>query len=192
LQDYSYHFLLSEIAEMRVQQKVINFWFNELIPKQWWQKNPLIDEHIRKNFGKLHQKASLGELWSWRNTAEGCLAEIIILDQFSRNIYRENPKSFYYDGMALALAQGAIQNQVNHELTSTKKRFLYMPFMHSESKKIHEIAMQLFAEPGLKLSLKHEIKHKIIIDRFGRFPNRNAILGRISTPKELEFLKKIS
>jgi uncharacterized protein (DUF924 family) len=112
------------------------------------------------------------------------------LDQFSRNIYRGTPLSFAYDPLALALAQEAITAKANQSLNPSQKAFLYMPFMHSESRVIHELAMKLFKEPGLESNLGFEIRHKAIIDRFGRFPHRNEILDRKSTEEELNFLKE--
>lgn len=171
-------------------QQILNFWFKELSPEQWWKVDPKLDARIKQEFGDLHQQAVNGELWEWRKTAAGALAEIIILDQFSRNIYRNSPEAFRYDNQALILSQNAIDQQFNKQLSAAKLAFLYMPFMHSESKKIHEIAVKLFSEPGLENNLAYEYLHKAIIDQFGRYPHRNSILGRASTPKEIEFLKK--
>ncbi|HXZ96462.1 MAG TPA: DUF924 family protein, partial [Burkholderiales bacterium] len=109
-----------------------------------------------------------------------------------RNIYRGNPLSFAYDSLALALAQEALTARVNQSLNASQKAFLYMPFMHSESSVVHQRAMELFKEPGLESNLKFEIRHKAIIDRFGRFPHRNKILGRQSTKEEISFLKEAS
>ena len=116
------------------------------------------------------------------------LAEIIILDQFSRNIYRDSPRAFAYDTLALVLAQEAIRRKFDDELKVKQRAFLYMPFVHSESAELHEIALFLFDKPGLEDNFNYEIRHKEIIDRFGRYPHRNEILGRKSTAEELEFL----
>lgn len=110
-----------------------------------------------------------------------------MLDQFSRNIYRDQPESFAYDGLALALSQEATSLQLDAQLNPEQRSFLYMPFMHSESKLIHEFALKLFQRLGNEINLSFEKKHKVIIDRFGRYPHRNAILGRVSTPEETEF-----
>lgn len=169
-------------------QQILKFWF-ELKPEQWWKKDPQFDQMIREKFGDLHAQATKGELWQWRDTAEGRLAEIIILDQFSRNLFRDSAKAFACDGMALILSQEAIRNKVNLELTPIQRPFLYMPFMHSESKVIHELAVQLFSESDLKDNLAFELEHKKIIDQFGRYPHRNKVLNRESTPEEIEFLK---
>ena len=139
-------------------------------------------------FQAIHHQAIQAELWSWRKTAEGRLAEIIVLDQFSRNLYRDQPQAFAHDSMALMLAQEAISLQLDAQLSPDHRSFLYMPFMHSESKLIHEFALKLFQRLGNEINLSFEKKHKLIIDRFGRYPHRNAILGRSSTAEELEFL----
>ncbi|TMP60867.1 DUF924 domain-containing protein [Pseudoalteromonas sp. S1610] len=170
--------------------KIIDFWFNELEPKQWWQKDDRLDAQIKTRFCELHHQASVSELFDWRESAIGSLAEIIVLDQFSRNIYREKPASFACDALALALAQAAIAKGFDKELTDEQRVFLYMPFMHSESKLIHKEAVKLYKALGIKNNLDFEYQHKAIIDRFNRYPHRNKILGRDSTKEELEFLKQ--
>jgi len=170
--------------------EVNNFWFIEIDPKKWWGKDAGFDELIRQRFLDIHRHAVLCELFSWREEPSGRLAEIIILDQFSRNIYRNRPESFANDAMALALAQAAIDCGADKALTASEKSFLYMPFMHSESLLIHEVAMQLYAQEGLEFNFEFEKKHKSVIERFGRYPHRNRILGRVSTPAELEYLQQ--
>ncbi|REL26806.1 DUF924 domain-containing protein [Thalassotalea euphylliae] len=169
-------------------EKVINFWFQELAPKQWWQKDEELDATIAKRFAGLHKQASAGELFAWRDNAEGALAEVIVLDQFSRNIYRDTPQAFACDNLALALAQYAVEKRFDNELTAKQRSFLYMPFMHSESQLIHQEALKLYTALGNENNLKFEQQHKAIIDRFGRYPHRNKILGRASTLEEIEFL----
>ena len=168
---------------------VINFWFKELKPEQWWKKDEELDRIIKQRFGELHVSASACELFDWRREPYGRLAEIIILDQFSRNIYRGTPLAFASDAMALCLSQEAIHGGHDLKLTSEERCFCYMPFMHSESRMIHGTAAKLFADLGLQSNLDYELKHKQVIDRFGRYPHRNAILGRHSTPEEVEFLQ---
>ncbi len=116
------------------------------------------------------------------------MAEIIVLDQFSRNIFRDKPEAFASDALALALAQEAIAAKADEQLKPIERSFLYMPFMHSESLAIHEVAVGLFENNGIASNYDFEIKHKTIIERFGRYPHRNSILGRESTPEEIEFL----
>lgn len=170
-------------------QEVISFWFEEITPKQWWVKDQEFDNLIHQRFGQLHNAAIKGELWSWRNAALGALAEIIVIDQFSRNIYRNMPQSFAYDPIALVLAQNAILQKFDQELTPIMRGFICLPFMHSESALIHQEAVKLYQQEGMSDNLDFEFKHKVIIDRFGRYPHRNAILGRESTLEEIEFLK---
>ena len=169
---------------------VLNFWFYELNASDWFAKSDRLDNTIRDRFADLHQAASQCELYAWRSTAEGRLAEIIVLDQFSRNIYRDQAQAFVTDSLALALAQEAVAKGFDKSLTVQQRAFLYMPYMHSESLPIHEQAVKLFDQPGLEESLDFERKHKIIIERFGRYPHRNGILGRKSTKAEREFLQQ--
>ena len=169
---------------------VITFWFETIEPKQWWVKDTKFDQHIAQNFGGLHRAVVAAECSSWRADAEGSLAEIIVLDQFSRNMFRDTAQAFAYDPMALALAQVAIEKGFDQSLPPVQRSFLYMPFMHSESAKIHQEAVVLFESLGNESNFDFELKHKAIIDRFGRYPHRNTVLGRESTEEELEFLKQ--
>lgn len=169
-------------------QQVIDFWFTEITPAQWWKKSDAFDQHIKERFSTIHQQAIHCELSSWRETSTGSLAEVIVLDQFSRNMYRDTPQAFAYDGLALALAQEAIRKEQDKALNADQRSFLYMPFMHSESLMIHDQATDLFANLGMPNTVDFEKKHRDIIAQFGRYPHRNTILGRTSTPEEIEFL----
>lgn len=169
-------------------ESVLLFWFSEIPPSKWWEKSKDFDLLIAQRFADMHSSAAVCELCSWRETAQGRLAEIIVLDQFSRNIHRDHAMAFVCDPLALALAQSAVSIGANNELNLQERSFLYMPFMHSESAAIHAAAMVLFDVPGLESSLDFERKHKEVIDRFGRYPHRNSLLGRESTQQELEFL----
>lgn len=170
--------------------EVIDFWFNELHPHQWFEKDPKLDEEIRTRFGELHERAMKGELHTWRKNAMGRLAEILILDQFSRNIYRGTKRAYESDPAALILAEELVQLGFDKELPPDQRVFAYLPFMHSESKLIHHLAMKLYSELGHQQSVDYEIMHKNIIERFGRFPHRNKILGRESTREEKDFVSK--
>lgn len=173
-----------------ITNNVLDFWFKEIEPKQWWIADPAFDQLIHDRFGATLQQAAQGELFSWRNEPKGRLAEIIVLDQFSRNIYRNTQRAFSQDPMALALAQEAVAAGVHQQLTEPMERtFLLMPYMHSESRQIHAVAEQLFREFAPAGNYEYELKHKAIVDRFGRYPHRNAVLGRVSTEEEIEFLK---
>jgi len=169
---------------------VLDFWFREVAPAQRWKADPDFDRWIHQRFAALHQKAVRAELFDWRREPSGRLAEIIVLDQFSRNLYRGDPRAFAADPMALALAQEAVALRADAALSAEERVFLYMPFMHSESPLIHETAEHLFRENGVPDSYDFELRHKAIVDRFGRYPHRNAALGRESTAEEIAFLRE--
>lgn len=171
-------------------QSVLDFWFKEITPAHWWKKDESFDLMIGERFGDLLQQGSQCELFEWRSTPAGRLAEIIVLDQFSRNVYRDTPAAFAQDPLALALSQEAVQSGALNALTETERTFLLMPYMHSESRAIHVQAERLFKAHAPATNYDFELKHKVIIDRFGRYPHRNAILGRASTPEELVFLEQ--
>lgn len=171
-------------------KEIIKFWFEEISQTQWWKKDVQFDQLIASQFSEVHGQASRCELYQWRDTAEGRLAEIVVLDQFSRNIYRNSPLSFATDSLALALAQEAIRSGADKSVPEAMRSFFYMPFMHSESAAIHEEAVSLYEAYGNEGNLKFELRHKAIIDRFARYPHRNEILGRDSTAEEIEFLSQ--
>jgi uncharacterized protein (DUF924 family) len=171
-----------------VQQSVLQFWFHEISPAQWWKVDPELDRLIAERFGEIHSRAAHGELFEWRADPRGRLAEVIVLDQFSRNMYRGDRRAFATDVLALALAQEAVAAKADLALPTVERAFLYMPYMHSESRLIHEVAERLFRENAPKDNHDFEVQHKAIIDRFGRYPHRNVVLGRESTPEELAFL----
>jgi uncharacterized protein (DUF924 family) len=167
---------------------ILQFWFHEVSPSQWWTVDSAFDLLIKQRFAETHARASRSELFEWRSDPKGRLAEIIALDQFSRNMHRGSGRAFANDVLALALAQEAVACQADLALTPEERVFLYMPYMHSESQRIHQIAEPLFRENAPRSNYDFEMKHKAIIDRFGRYPHRNAALGRESTAEELVFL----
>jgi uncharacterized protein (DUF924 family) len=171
-------------------EPVLRFWFEESESRMWWVSDADFDTRIRSRFSSTLEQAASGELYEWREEPRGRLAEIIVLDQFSRNIHRDSPLAFARDPIALVLAQEAIAAGAEGSLSPIERAFLYMPFMHSESRLIHERAEVLFRENGLPESYAFELAHKAIIDRFGRYPHRNSILGRASTAEEVELLKQ--
>jgi uncharacterized protein (DUF924 family) len=171
-------------------QSVLDFWFKDHSPQHWFTVDEAFDAEIKQKFGALHKAARACELVSWRKSAHGRLAEIIVLDQFSRNLFRGTAEAFASDGIALVLAQEAVALGIDNHLEQNEKWVLYLPYMHSESAFIHETAVELFSELGLAEVLDFEFKHKEIIDRFGRYPHRNKQLGRQSTPDEEAFLKQ--
>jgi uncharacterized protein (DUF924 family) len=175
---------LSEIDD------VLRFWFEETAPESWWKADPALDEEIRRRFTSLHARACLGELAVWRATPAGRLAEVIVLDQFSRNLFRESARAFAQDLAALVLAQEAVAAGAHLALDPVQRAFLLLPYMHSESAAIHFEAQRLFREFTPPENYDFELRHKAIVDRFGRFPHRNKTLGRPSTPEEIEFLEQ--
>ncbi|MFV1976531.1 MAG: DUF924 family protein [Candidatus Scalindua sp.] len=172
-------------------QDVLKFWFEEINESKWWAKDEDFDRLVFERFSKVHSLATRCELFEWRTSPEGRLAEIIVLDQFSRNMFRNSPLAFSNDALALALSQEAISVGADNLLDSTRRSFLYLPFMHSESSKIHYVALGLYKSTGMQSSIEFEMKHKDIIDRFGRYPHRNDVLGRESTEEEVEFLNQL-
>ena len=170
-------------------QHILHFWFDELQPEQWWRKDAALDAQITERFSDVHTQANCGELWHWRADASGRLAEIIVLDQFFRNVYRNTPLAFAHDPMALVLAQEAVLAGVLHVLNPVHRGFLLLPYMHSESKQIHLVAESLYKAYAPAENYDFELRHKAIIDQFGRYPHRNEILGRASSAEELAFLQ---
>jgi uncharacterized protein (DUF924 family) len=171
-------------------QPTLHFWFEELTAKQHFVKDAALDETIRTRFGDTLEAAARCELFAWRATTEGRLAEIIVLDQFSRNVYRATKQAFAQDALALVLAQELVASGQDRNLPETQRVFAYMPYMHSESALVHTQAVALFTQLGNQNNLNFELRHKAIIDRFGRYPHRNAILGRTSSAEELAFLSE--
>ena len=171
-------------------EDVLRFWFDDIEQAKWWQKDEVFDQLIIEKFMALHTQAKQCELYSWRSSARGRLAEVIVLDQFSRNMYRDTPEAFACDPLALALAQEAIALGIDKQLTPVERSFLYLPYMHSESLAIHDVAVSLYQANGIESNLDFELQHKAIIERFGRYPHRNVILGRKSTKEELFFLQQ--
>ena len=169
-------------------QQVISFWFEEIESAMWWRKDEAFDALLVERYSGIHARAACCELFEWRKEPEGRLAEIIVLDQFSRNMFRDSALAFANDAMSLTLAQEAISCGSDQALTPVQRSFLYMPFMHSESLKIHEVAVELFRKNGIQSNLDFEFSHKKIIEKFGRYPHRNKVLGRDSTAEEIEFL----
>lgn len=167
---------------------VLAFWFDEATPEQWYKKDPAFDEVIRDRFETTIVAALAGRLDSWADDAASCLALILLLDQFTRNIYRDTPRAFSGDEIALALSLRCVDRGfINHESASWRQ-FMLMPMMHSEDLDIQDRSIPLFEEHTNPRTHDYAIKHRDIVARFGRFPHRNAILGRPSSDEEAEFL----
>lgn len=171
-------------------QDILHFWFKEFGPDYWFKKDAAFDAVIRERFLEIHKIACAAELWQWRAEPLGRLAEIIILDQFSRNLFRDDARAFAQDAMALSLAQEAVAQGADEGMTQQQRQMLYMPYMHSESLAVHDEAIRLFTNLGQQEVLHYEKAHRDVIAQFGRYPHRNAVLKRPSTPAELAFLKE--
>ena len=169
-------------------QDVLNFWFDEAGPKRWFKKSADFDALCRARFLSTLESAACGECWEWRTSPAGRCAEIIVLDQFSRNLYRNSAAAFAQDPMCLALAQEAVASGDHLKMTDDQRYFTYMPYMHSESLLVHDQAITLFDSLGKPEPLRYEHAHRAVIKQFGRYPGRNAALGRISTPEEETYL----
>ncbi len=167
---------------------VVDFWFVQHGRDDWFGHNPEFDARIAREFGETHAQVSRGEAWTWRATPEGRLAEIVVLDQFSRQLFRGEARAFGYDTTALVLAQEAVAAGVDRQLEPMRRLFLLMPYQHSESLVVHEETMRLFGELGMQEAMDFEMAHIACLRRFGRYPRRNAALGRESTPEELEYI----
>ena len=167
--------------------EVVTFWLGQN-EKVWFSADPAFDAEVLSRFAELVEQAKSGALDHWADTAEGALALVILLDQMTRNIYRDSPEMFAADGKALAVAELAIGRGFDQELPKSKRRWLYMPFMHSEDLADQERSVDLFTRSEISESVPFAVDHADIIRRFGRFPHRNAILGRQTTPEEAAFL----
>ncbi|MHB8492984.1 MAG: DUF924 family protein [Casimicrobiaceae bacterium] len=177
--------------------EVLDFWFPPGVSgerRQWFQKDPSFDREIRERFGVALAAGLAGAFGDWCTSPRGALARIVLLDQYTRNAFRDTPAAFAGDPAALATAEDAIARGFDGELGSRERGFMYMPFEHSESLPVQERSVALFgalaSETGVDGLLPWAERHRDIVQRFGRFPHRNEILGRESTPEEIEFLKE--
>ena len=167
---------------------ILDFWFAS--EGLWFKKDDAFDETIRQRFAADYESAAAGGLADWRETPEGCLALIVLLDQFPRNMFRGTDRAFVTDNLAVDIAETAIERGFDQALPAARRRFIYMPFMHAEDIDHQRHCVDLFTalvnDPG---GVEFAVKHLEIIERFGRFPHRNEVLGRQSTLEEVAFLK---
>jgi uncharacterized protein (DUF924 family) len=182
-------------------REVLAFWFGEpgsaaygQARPAWFRKDPAFDGEIRRRFLALHARAALGECDRWRDEPDSLLALIVVLDQFSRNLYRDDPRAFSQDAAALAGAQRMIERGWDATRLPVERQFAYLPFEHAEDLALQDRSVALFsaleAFPETSGLTQWAEKHRAIIRRFGRFPHRNAALGRASTPEEAAFLRE--
>ncbi|AFY55204.1 hypothetical protein Riv7116_2699 [Rivularia sp. PCC 7116] len=181
--------------------EILDFWFASRDEpdygkprKVWFAKEPEFDEEIRRRFLRDYEKAAAGNLDEWKESPDTCLALILLLDQFPRNIFREDPQAFATDWEALSTAHQAIAQGFDRQLLNVQRWFVYLPFVHSENIEHQRQAVKLFqklsGDRDSASAIENAIRHRSVIERFGRFPHRNSILGRPSNPEEKEFLKQ--
>ena len=187
----------SEVGSAKAEE-VLDFWFGREgepgygeFREAWFRKDPEFDRTLRERFQDLHEAAARGDLDAWRDEARTCLALVILLDQFPRNMFRGDPRSYATDRKAQETAEYAVDRALDRELPAFQRMFLYMPFMHSEDLEHQRRSVELFRVLGGDEegdSSHYAVRHMEIIERFGRFPHRNEVLGRRTTPEEAEFL----
>ena len=170
------------------KEDVIAFWFDEISPEAWFKKDVEFDEMLKDRAGAIVRKALNGQLDNWSKSADGAVGLVIVLDQFTRNIFRNTPRAFSGDEMALVISLKAIDSDWFANLSIGFKHFLLMPMMHSEDITIQDRSLPLFETLTNPRTYEYAVKHRDIVARFGRFPHRNAILGRPSSEEELAFL----
>ena len=169
-------------------EDVVDFWFVQHGRDDWFGGKAEFDAELAAQFAETHAHVARGEAYTWRGTPDGRLAELIVLDQFSRQLFRKRPEAFAQDGMALALAQEAVAGGHDRAVEPVRRMFFYLPYMHSESLVIHEESLRLHQRLGGEESIKFELAHQDVLRRFGRYPRRNAALGRTSTAEELDYI----
>jgi uncharacterized protein (DUF924 family) len=179
-----------------VAREILAFWFGptDVARAEWFRKDAAFDDEIRRRFGACVEQALAGELGDWAATPQGALARILLLDQFTRNLFRDTPRAFQGDALALAVAREMVDAGYERVLTPRQRAFVYLPFEHAEDRAMQAQAMRLFGKlaaehPQMQESLAWAAKHEVIIARFGRFPHRNLQLGRVSTEQERAFLQ---
>ncbi|WP_455374842.1 DUF924 family protein [Kaarinaea lacus] len=169
-------------------EDIIKFWFEEIDRKIWFNSTPEFDDHLRDRFEQVYLAALNNELKDWENSPVGCLALVIVLDQFPLNMYRGKAESFSGEIKSRSVAQWAIEKHFDEQLNSDQKAFLYMPFMHSENPEDQDLSVSLYEKAGLENNLRFARHHRDIVRKYGRFPHRNKILGRKSTQAEIAYL----
>lgn len=170
---------------------VLDYWFGAGMAERWFVKDPAFDREVRRRLGALYERAILGQLKAWRDHAEGCLALVLLLDQVPRNLFRDDPRAYASDAEALAIAEEALSKGFDRQLPQVRRVFLYLPLEHSEDLAVQERCVELMGALDEQPDWRdYAVKHRDIVARFGRFPHRNAALGRTTTAEEEEFLKQ--
>ncbi|MDV3456992.1 DUF924 family protein [Sphingomonas sp. HF-S4] len=171
-------------------EEVLGFWFDRLTPEQWFAKSDELDSEIRERFEAMRVEVLEGGAAGWRDDPRTLLAAVILLDQFSRNVHRGTAEAFAADPLAQALASVAVERGWDREMTPEQRQFLYLPFEHAEDREMQAVSLSCYEALGLEEALDYARQHAEVIARFGRYPSRNAALGRVSTPEEEEYLSQ--
>ena len=171
-------------------QTLLDFWFSPSSRERWFQSTPEFDSQCQDRFGDWIEAAAAGRLDHWQEHAQGALAAILLLDQLPRNVFRGSARAFAFDAQALEIAKRAVDRGFDQVLELPHRIFIYLPFEHSEDLTDQNRSVELFRATGNATTLDYAIRHQVIIERFGRFPHRNAILGRTSTAQEEAFLQE--
>ena len=182
------HGIAAMNGQLATAEELLEFWFSPRAEKRWFNSTPAFDDELRDRFATTYAAACHGELDDWQTTAHGALALVILFDQIPLNIFRSQPQSFASEARARAVAAQAIAQGFDADLTGPQKAFLYLPYMHSETLTDQDKAVELFRQAGLVNNLRYAEHHREIVRRFGRFPHRNAILGRASSAEEIAWL----
>ena len=178
-------------SEVHVKaEEVLGFWFEGLMPEQWFARSDELDRMIEERFETLRREVLANRADGWRDEPRALLAAVILLDQFSRNVHRGTPEAFAADPVAQELASLAVERGWDRDMTKAQRQFLYLPFEHAESRELQAVSLSCFAALGQEEALDYARQHAEVIARYGRFPSRNAALGRASTPEEEEYLRQ--
>ena len=181
--------MVSELTDEKFIQAILVFWFEEISPESWFKKDPLFDDMLTQKFGRMIEQALAGQLDKWAQNKDGRLALILLLDQMTRNIFRNTPKAFCGDEIACALSLRSVADSfLEAENNVHKRQFFLMPMMHAEDLEIQKQSLPLFKTFTSENTYDYAVRHHDIIERFGRFPHRNQILNRPSSNEELAFL----
>ena len=170
-------------------REILDFWFSDEVRPLWFKSTPEFDELLRERYEQVWGLARADSYDHWEQEAESALALVIILDQFPLNMFREDARQYSTEAHARRIARAAIEQGFDQQLSQPQKAFLYLPYMHSESIQDQNTSVALYEKAGLEENLRYAIHHRDVIKRFGRFPHRNQVLGRVSSEEEIEYLK---
>jgi uncharacterized protein (DUF924 family) len=176
------------LGRLKMLEEILKYWFSDAVKPYWFSSTTELDTEMKDKFLTLWEQTKAGEKNHWKDSADGCLALCIVLDQLPLNMFRDNPKSFSTEQQAIEITKVAIQDELDIKIDNDQVSFLYMPLMHSEKLADQNLSVVCFEKAKLEGNIRFAKHHRDIIEQFGRFPHRNKILGRESTQKELDYL----